>query len=122
MGKTPTYKPLNHEFQKVEFKTNVPLTKEYARAKRIRSSARWQKVRASIINSQSGICGFCFKRPIEEVHHIEELHLYPEKAFSNDNLIGVCLTCHSRIGARTARGEDVKAQIKEKRLKHQLEE
>ena len=122
MARVPTYKPLKHEFKKVDFKENAPLTKEYARAKKIRSSIRWQNVRESIINKQGGVCEFCFKRPIEEVHHIEELHLHPELAFKADNLIGVCKICHSRIATRTLRGEDVKAQIEEKRLKHQLEE
>jgi 5-methylcytosine-specific restriction enzyme A len=76
---------------------------------RIRSTSRWQKVRASKL-SASPLC----EDPLgqhpaatvaaRQVHHICGLATHPELAFHADNLQSVCAACHAALEAEVRRG------------------
>ncbi len=99
--------------------TNVK-SPAYVEAERIRSSVQWRRVRESVLDRGRGLCEYCCKGAIEEVHHIKPLVSCPELAYSLDNLLGLCLRCHVRLHTRMSRGEDVERQI-ERKLKNNLE-
>lgn len=77
------------------FKSNI---------RKIRSSARWQKVSAKA-KALFPICLDPYNHhsedgriaKSEETHHIVPLAQAPEKAFDMDNLACLCITCHKRI-------------------------
>lgn len=88
MPKQPkTHNPYKSEYQ--------PPTKGKERARKIRSSYRWQKVR-KITMGQRPLCEGC-GRAAEQVHHIEPLHTHPHLAFVDSNLSPVCTGCHAKI-------------------------
>ena len=69
---------------------------------RIRSSARWQKIRRAIL-AASPLCQDPFGQhasdtiPSREVHHIQPLYQRPDLAFARSNLMALCARCHNRI-------------------------
>lgn len=77
---------------------------ELAEAKRIRSSKRWQRVRALKL-SINPLCEDPFGTHAKsnatvaarEVHHVKPLALRPDLAFRLDNLQSLCHACHDRI-------------------------
>lgn len=75
-----------------------------SRNKRIRSSARWQKV-ARMIRTAHPLCqdplGIHAQKSetvsSAEVHHIKGLSEAPELAFVHSNLMALCSACHAKI-------------------------
>ncbi len=75
-----------------------------ARSKKIRSSARWRRVRMRILK-KNPLCvdplGHHKEDGIVElgtqVHHVKGLTDYPELAFVLENLVPICTYCHARI-------------------------
>ena len=73
-------------------------------SKRIRSSARWQKVQRLVLSS-SPTCADPFgeharrgtTETATQVHHIHGLTEHPDLAFTWSNLMAVCTRCHSRL-------------------------
>ena len=73
-------------------------------ASRVRSSARWQRVRDGQLSAYP-ICqdphGEHERRnttaTARQVHHIKGLATHPELAFHADNLMSVCTACHARL-------------------------
>ena len=61
-------------------------------------SSRWKRKRAAILRKQKYMCANCKKygrmREAVEVHHIKHVDEYPELAFIDGNLIGLCKSCH----------------------------
>lgn len=76
-------------------------------ARRIRSSARWQKMRALQI-AREPLCRECARRGVvraaTQVDHIEPLRLRPELAFVRSNLQSLCDPCTGRKNAEERRG------------------
>jgi 5-methylcytosine-specific restriction protein A len=70
-------------------------------AKQVRNSARWQKLRAVVLNT-TPLCAdpFLVHRgspvPATQVDHIIPLDQRPDLAYNLDNLQGLCTFCHSR--------------------------
>lgn len=66
---------------------------------------QWEKFREHYLRSHP-LCVDCEKQgqytPAKEVHHIKKLRDYPMLKYNEDNLMGLCHTCHCK---RTARGE-----------------
>jgi len=81
-----------------------------AEARRLRSSARWQKVRAWVL-AESPLCGDPFGHHARfgetvlgaEVDHIVGLALRPDLAFERSNLMALCLQCHGEKSASERR-------------------
>ena len=61
-------------------------------------SSRWKRKRAAILRKQNYMCANCKKygrmREAVEVHHIKHVDEYPELAFDDGNLVGLCKMCH----------------------------
>ena len=74
------------------------MTRKNDPAKRIRSSARWQKVRAMKL-AESPLCERCVTSgvttPAQQVHHVIPVRHAPHKAFDLDNLRSLCSLCHA---------------------------
>jgi len=76
------------------------------KAKQIRSSGRWQKVRAEFLKANP-LCFDPFDAhvtervvvPAQQVHHIQGLIVRPDLAFYPDNLAGLCTGCHAKLEA-----------------------
>jgi 5-methylcytosine-specific restriction protein A len=61
-------------------------------------SSRWPKVREKHL-SQNPHCAACGRRLNLEVHHIEPVHLNPERELDGSNLITLCSNnCHLLFG------------------------
>lgn len=79
----------------------------WRQAVQIRSSARWQKVRALQLAKQP-LCQDPYQRhglqtvPATEVDHRQPLRTHPALAFALDNLASLCAACHA-IKSRTER-------------------
>lgn len=83
-------------------------TPELARAKRIRSSKRWQSTREGYLRKHP-LCANPLRLhgPAEgatDVHHIQGLVTHPELAFCRENLASLCELCHNAIEALVRRG------------------
>lgn len=74
----------------VQEKTN-PYTHKKINGKWVNQFIR--NIRPEIEREQNGICMNC-DNIIEDIHHIEPVHLHPEKAFDKSNLVGLCKQCH----------------------------
>lgn len=77
-------------------------------ARRIRSSARWQRVRALKL-ARDPLCEDClarYGRPVraEQVDHVKPLRVRPDLAFARENLKSLCTACHARKSAEERRG------------------
>jgi 5-methylcytosine-specific restriction protein A len=79
-----------------------------ADAQRIRSSARWRKVRALKL-ARDPLCEDCKARGVlktaTQVHHLEGLAQRPDLAFVFENLRSICSTCHAKREAQERRRE-----------------
>lgn len=68
-------------------------------AERIRNTARWRALRKLKL-AQDPLCEDCRDHgrvePASQVHHMEPLVRRPDLAYSMENLLSVCTTCHSR--------------------------
>ena len=66
--------------------------------KKIRSSARWRKVRKMVLD-MNPLCVVCdangSKVVAVDVDHIIPLALQPDLAFDTSNLQGLCRSCHN---------------------------
>lgn len=67
-------------------------------AKRIRSGARWQKLRLHKLNHDP-LCQRCkdvlgLVRCADEVHHVIPIRVDPERAYDLENLRSLCKRCH----------------------------
>ena len=99
-------------------------------AKKIYNSKRWEKKREDILIRDNYECQDCKQRLRDamaagiiltgddakirracEVHHIKELKEYPELAYDDDNLIGLCTQCHN-----LRHGRNVKRKSRKKKL------
>lgn len=75
-----------------------------ALAKKIRSSARWQRMQRRVLRHYP-LCCDPFKEhankgeivPSLQAHHVIGLREMPELAFVMSNCRGICLTCHDRV-------------------------
>ena len=74
----------------------------YLAAKRLRSSKRWQSVRAQKLG-EAPICESCGDAIATEVHHILAVAAHPELAFVPDNLQSLCSPCHQSKGGAHVR-------------------
>ncbi len=90
---------------------NPTRTEEYSRARRIRSSARWQKIRKTILQRRP-ICELCHKAISYEVHHIKPVAAAPDLAFVSSNLAALCRRCHEKIEGAERRGIDTEEVIR----------
>lgn len=80
----------------------APATPEYGEAKKIRSSDRWQRLRAMVL-ARYPLC-FCCGRPATDVHHREPVARVPKLAFAAANLAPLCEACHEAVHAAERRG------------------
>lgn len=84
-------------------------TEQSREAAAIRSSARWQAVRALHLGEHP-LCCVC-GRLAAEVHHWQPVARQPELAFSESNLAAVCVDCHPRLDRAMARGAEPEGAI-----------
>ena len=73
-----------------------------ARARRIRSSVAWQRLRGWHLRRYPLCCDpYDVHRtgpvPAVEVHHIAGLAEAPDRAFDSANLASLCVACHRRV-------------------------
>jgi 5-methylcytosine-specific restriction protein A len=106
-------KPLSHS-ARIKAHTMRAARREYdlttrrtdpdlARAARIRSSARWRKVRALKL-ARNPLCENPYGRhagtvTATEVDHIQRLRVRVDLAFALENLQSLCSACHARKSA-----------------------
>ncbi len=77
----------------------------------VRSKARWQHKRAYKLSIHP-ICQRCaYLKQVTNrstirlsVHHIEAMRIAPAKTFDDDNLLTLCIPCHSRFDSLEMRG------------------
>lgn len=83
-----------------------------AEAAALRSSGRWQKVRALHLKREP-LCRDPFgdhrtagrTEAGAQVHHVKAVAQYPHLAFVRENLASLCVRCHARVEARERRGD-----------------
>jgi 5-methylcytosine-specific restriction protein A len=77
-----------------------------ALANKLRSSARWKKVRALHL-AREPLCQDCAEHgvaePAAQVHHMIPVAERPDLAFDRENLRSLCTTCHARREAEERR-------------------
>jgi len=78
---------------------------------KLRSSARWQNLRFSVL-SEKPICEICGKTGACEAHHIIEAHIDPDLFFERNNLAAVCEDCHKKVHGAYRRGIEPKILFK----------
>ena len=88
------------------------LTPELAEAARIRSTARWRRLRG-LHRHRHPLCCNPFDlpghdQPNEATHHIEPLAKRPDLAYAIHNLAPLCTACHNRIEAMERAGKDTR--------------
>lgn len=64
------------------------------------NSAEWQVSRARVVLRAAGWCEECRTRPLREVHHLSYRRFGHEP---DDDLIGLCFSCHDGRHGRSAR-------------------
>lgn len=80
-----------------------------ANAKRIRSSGAWATFRADY-RKRHPYCADPTRRhvgqqiPTEDVHHIQPLTERPDLAFTESNVIALCVGCHNEVEFAERRG------------------
>lgn len=71
---------------------------------KIYNSRKWKQVRQVALLRDNLMCIPCAKNGNDvlatEVHHIQYLEHRPDLAYSLDNLISICRTCHMNIHAK----------------------
>ena len=81
---------------------------DYSGIRALRSSARWQRVRAMKLN-QDPLCEVCkldgIIQEAEQVHHRIGLEKNIELAFDLWNLESVCTACHANIEQAVRQGQ-----------------
>ena len=81
---------------------------------RFYKSKEWNVIRAIIKDKDNGLCLRCLTnkviRPMNTVHHIEELKASWSKRLDEDNLISLCEQCHQSIHKEYKTENKVKAQ------------
>lgn len=84
-------------------------TPELALAAKVRSSARWGRVRA-MLRRRWPVCCDPFRRgctaPTAQISHIKSIGTHPELAFHESNLAPSCSRCEALVSAIERRGED----------------
>ncbi len=112
--------PPTHRPQRIEAKTfgYDQTTRQsdaaLARAKQIRSSKRWQRLRLVILRKQP-LCADIYGEHVrtgqailaEQVDHILGILGHPELAFTESNLQGLCTTCHARKSQEERAGGNI---------------
>ncbi len=72
--------------------------------KRIYDSARWRRLRRSVIGRDPWCADpearHARPEPATEVHHLVEARADPARFFQRENLQALCRSCHSRMTAR----------------------
>ena len=63
-------------------------------------SPRWKRKRAAILRRDGYLCQECKRygrrRQATTVHHIRHADEYPELAYTDNNLVSLCSTCHQK--------------------------
>jgi len=98
-----TYKP-----PKTGAKRYRTTTAQQTDARQIRSTARWQRLRALKV-SRDPLCEHpeCKRpTPVDEVHHIRSVEKHPELAYVLDNLASLCKSHHGKVTAQEIKGID----------------
>jgi 5-methylcytosine-specific restriction endonuclease McrA len=65
--------------------------------RQVRSTARWQRVRAAVRGRDGERCTSCGSARDLQVHHVVPLHAGGAE-FELSNLTTLCAECHARIG------------------------
>lgn len=64
------------------------------------NSPAWKRKRLHILRRDEYLCRDCKRygrrREATTVHHIKHADEYPELAFSDDNLVSLCESCHNK--------------------------
>lgn len=60
-------------------------------------SPKWTNVRKQHLIENNSCCG-CGKKDKLEVHHIEPVHVNPNRELDPSNLVTLCKSCHFTIG------------------------
>lgn len=79
-------------------KVGVEEKKDPLRFKKI--NGRWvtvflKNIRKKVAEKQNKICNYC-DNLFKDLHHLKPVHKYPELAFEESNIVGVCEPCHKK--------------------------
>ena len=89
----------------------------------IYETAKWERVRKSILRRDGYMCQECKRygkrREGNHVHHIFPVEHYPELAWEPKNMITLCQNCHNAMHDRdthelSKKGEQLRERIKRK--------
>jgi len=100
-------KPPTHTLQGAREK-HVYRSAGQIKAHKLRSTARWQKVR-EIALSRNPLCVHpdCTRpTPAREVHHILPVETHPHLAFTLDNMAPLCKSHHAKVTVMESKGID----------------
>lgn len=63
-------------------------------------SAKWRRKREAILMRDGYMCQWCKRYgrrvPAVTVHHIQHVDEHPELAYTDSNLVSLCLACHDK--------------------------
>ena len=72
-----------------------------------RGNKRWRHLREQALRRDGYRCRECARygrlRPAEVVHQVWPVEDYPEYAYSLDNLLSLCVSCHDAMHERGSR-------------------
>jgi len=102
--KTHSQRQRDKRAERREYDERRMLDPALRRAKQIRSSARWRRVRAKQMSRQP-LCADPFGQHErdgitiagEQVHHVKPLRTHADLAFDLSNLMTVCIGCHAKL-------------------------
>ena len=97
----PTLTEQRRDYERTKRKDDPAL----ARAKKIRSSVRWQRCRALQLR-RDPLCARCLSlgrtTAAAEVHHVKGLRTHPLLAFTPANMVSLCVPCHRTVEKESA--------------------
>lgn len=98
-----------------DYKRRKKNDEDYNRANDFYNSKAWRKLRDLMRSKYLGMCIVCWAkgkvRELYTIHHIEELKDNFGRALAEDNLIGVCSSCHKRIHDEYLKGKTDKLNM-----------
>lgn len=119
--------PHKHKPKRTRAKRRAGNSQRKTQATKIRSTARWQRLRLSFLRAHPlcedpiGLHGEDTPIPATQVHHIVGINEAPERAYQWANLAGLCRTCHNKIEARERRGRSTAALFAKSNAEREIE-
>ena len=68
---------------------------------------RYKRARAAALKRDEYLCQYCKRygrmRQATITHHIKPVEIAPELAYSADNLVSLCMSCHNKMHPEKAK-------------------